>query len=122
MKNKYRAVKLFTKLSRQLIREIDRGSFDISCATNIKGNLKLLDEGDYQKFSDLIEISGNCERNCKIKQFLIEKIASYRNYDFWPQDERLKQAEYKRERNRSILGLLNKIIDFLIKLRDSFGS
>src|SRR3989339_591609 len=107
MKNKYRAAKSFIKSSRRLIKEIDRRSLNTNCASIIRGNLKVLDEGDYQEFSDLLEISDSCERDCKLRQFLIEKMASYRNYDFWPEDERLKQAEYKRERNKGIRTLLN---------------
>lgn len=121
MQNKYRAVKSFMKSSRRLIREIDRRSLNISSAANVKGNLKVLDQSDYQKFSDILEMSNSYERDCKLRVFLIEKMASYKNYDFWPEDERLKQMDYKRERNKQILTLLNKAIDVLIKCRDSFG-
>ena len=109
------------KSSRQLIREIDRGSRSASRAASIKGDLKVLDESDYQRFSALLEISDGCERDGKLRLFLIEKRASYKNYDFWPQDERLEQARYKRERNKLLLALLNRTIDLLIKLRDALG-
>lgn len=122
MENKYRAVKSFVKSSRKLIGEIENNKFDVGLAAEIKGNLKLLDEGDYQNFSQLIKMQDNCEKQCKVKMFLIEKISSYRNYDFWPQDERLKQAQHKRERNKLILSFINNLIEFLTKLRNLFGN
>lgn len=120
MKNKYRAIKRFIKSSKQLIKDINRGKFNNESAAEIKGNLKLLDEYDYKKFSKLIEQSSDHCINQEIKLFLIEKMASYKNYDFWPQDERVKQAGYKRERNKILLEILNKIIDLLIHLRNKF--
>jgi hypothetical protein len=118
MKSKYRAVKSFIKSSRQLIRAIDR--VDVVGA-DVKGSLEDLDEGDYKQFSALLEIPDGCERDLRIKLFLTEKMRAYGNYDFWPQDERLKQAEYKRERNRLLLTLLNRVIDLLTRLRDRLG-
>jgi len=122
MENKYRAVKNFIKASRRLISEIEKGRINIELIAEIKGNLKLLDEGDYQNFSKLVEIQDNCEKHCKVRIFLVEKIASYRSYDFWPQDERLKQAQYKRERNKLILTVINNTIELLNKIRNFLGS
>lgn len=121
MENKYRAVKNFIRSSQILIKEIELNRFNIEIAAEIKGSLKLLDEGDYQNFSRFIEIQDNCEKHCKVKMFLVEKISSYRNYDFWPQDERIKQAEYKRQRNKLILNTINNLIEMLIRFRNFFG-
>ena len=121
MENKYSAVKSFIKSGNKLIEEIEDDIFNIKLATEIKGNLKILDEGDYLNFSKIIEIKDNCEKHCKVKMFLLEKISSYRNYDFWPENERLKQAQYNRERNKLILTIINNTIELLSKIRNFFG-
>ena len=120
MENKYRAVKNFIKLGNKLISKAKRGCFDKTTFNRIKGNLKLLDEGDYKKFSSFLNDNGSAQLK-NIISFLEEKIESYRNYDFWPQDQRIKEREYKRERNLLLIKILNNIINFLISIRNKLG-
>lgn len=117
MGNKYRAVKQLLKAGRKFNRKASTGCFDEILFAHIKGHLKLLDEGDYQKFSSFHSEDG--KMNLKAARlFLEEKMISYKNYDFWPDDQRLKEREYKRERNILLIKLLNSIIDFLVSVRN----
>jgi len=54
MQNKYRDGRAFIKTNKRFIKEIESGSLRIE---RKKGNFKVLDEGDYQKFFDLVRIS-----------------------------------------------------------------
>ncbi len=120
MENKHRAVKNLSKTGKRFNRKARKGCFDEVLFARLKGNLKLLDEGDYQKFSSFLSTNGKVDLN-DARLFLEEKIESYRNYDFWPEDQRIKEQEYKRERNLFLIKILNSVIDFLMFIRNKLG-
>ena len=95
MENKYRAVKSFIKTSKRFSKKARNGCFDEILFARIKGNLKLLDEGDYQKFISFLSADGRFNsRDARL--FLEEKMVSYKNYDFWPEDQRIKNGSIKK--------------------------
>lgn len=121
MENKYRAVKNLIKTGKHFNNKARNGCFDEVLFARIKGSLKLLDEGDYQKFSSFLSEDGKFDlRNAQL--FLEEKMVSYKNYDFWPEDQRIKEREYKRDRNLSLIRIINKLIDMLVNFRNWLGN
>lgn len=117
MENKYRAVKQLLENGRKFNKKASEGCFDEILFVQIKGSFKLLDEGDYREFSYFCTEDGKVNlRGARL--FLEEKMTSYKNYDFLPEDQRLKEREYQRERNLWLIKFLNCIIYFLIWARD----
>ena len=67
-------------------------------------------------FLKLIEVHNNNEKGSKVEEFLIEKIQSFKNYDFLPEEERFKNAAHKRERWKLGLGIIKESIGAIRKL------
>jgi len=120
MENKYRAVKNLIKEGRRFNKKAKDGCFNEVLFARIKGNFKLLDEGDYNRFSSFFSEDSKFDyKNAFL--FLEEKMTSYKNYDFWPENQRIKEREYKRERNLLLIKIINKLIDMLVSIRNWLG-
>lgn len=124
MRYKKRSAKTFGKQAGLFLNATHRAGLLESISSNkelwlrwvakTRGCLKNLDEGDYNKFSELIvAIENNFSKQSKpsldLISFLTEKVESYRNYDFYTKEERAEQRSFYRR-------IIEKSLSFFIGL------